>query len=517
MIPVSNEWKAMHDELLLPETFIELSYEITDPELAVNANTSANNEESFSEAENITDATEKNPERYGTLEQNEWGLDGTFNYFDGTPEDAGYTTSVLSGADAKYTSVPTITVNFSELRTALIPGLTITWGENLDEWAVSFRATVYNGSTQIAQMSVTDNTDMVSQLVMDLQNFNKIVIEIFEWCLPHRRCRVTELFLGIRETYTKAELLGYTHTESADLLSAVLPKNEITFSLDNSTGRWNPNNPTGAEKYLLERQKIDVKYGMAVNGMVEKIKAGTFWMSEWNTPANGIEASFTARDALTFMNDVYTGLRSGTLKEIATAAFEQANLPVMSDGSVRYFIDDSLAGITTDFSEDTSTYTIVDVLQLVAHMACCVFYQDRTGKVRIEPHNSEVTDYVINRFRSYAHPEISISKPLRAVTVSYGDNQTATLSVETQGEVQTVSNEFIKTAADAQRVANRTAEVLKGRKTISGEYRADPRLSALDVVTVESKYADSPVAITEVKYTTSGGAFKGTYSGRIVG
>ena len=58
---------------------------------------------------------------------------------------------------------------------------------------------------------------------------------------------------------------------------------------------------------------------------------------------------------------------------------------------------------------------------------------------------------------------------------------------------------------------------LIGRKTISGEHRADPRLCALDVVTVESKYAENKVAITEIKYTTTGGAFKGTYTGRIVG
>jgi hypothetical protein len=129
---------------------------------------------------------------------------------------------------------------------------------------------------------------------------------------------------------------------------------------------------------------------------------------------------------------------------------------------------------------------------------------------------AEATDYVINRFRSYTHPEISISKPLRAVSVSYGENLTETLSVDAQGEVQTVSNSFIKTAADAQRVARSTAEVLKGRKTISGEYRADPRLNALDVISVESKYADNTVVITDITYSTSGGAFKGIYSGRIV-
>jgi hypothetical protein len=325
------------------------------------------------------------------------------------------------------------------------------------------------------------------------------------------------VFLGIRETYTKSALLSYDYTESADLLSASLPKSEIVFSLDNSTGRWNPSNPSGAEQYLIERQEIVAKYGMKVGDNIEWIDGGILWLSEWNTPANGLEATFTARDSLTFANESYSGIRKGTLYDIASAAFEQMDLPVLPDGTQRFYVDASLKNQTTDFSEEDTEYTIADVLQMTAHMGCCVLHQNRSGQVRIEPHNETVSDYVINRFRSYAHPEISFSKPLKAVEVTYGDNQKAMLSVASAGEVQTVANEFIKTAADAQKVANRTADILKGRQTISGEYRADPRLCALDIVAVESKYADNKVAITEIKYTTTGGAFKGTYTGRIVG
>lgn len=518
MITVSEGWKSAHDELLLPETFIKLSFGVTEPGLALAAKTTATNEDSFSEAEKITDALEKEPEKYATLEFNSWALDGTFEYCDETPTDPGYTTSTLSNETGSYEGTAAITIQFSEVRTALIPGITITWGNAFDEYATSFRVTAYNGSTIVFQESVTDNTSVVSQIFTALQGYDQIVIEVLEWCLPNRRCRVTEVFLGIREFYTKSELLSYSHTESADLLSATLPKNEITFSLDNSTGRWNPSNPSGAEKFLLERQEIIAKYGMKVNGVIEWIDAGVLWLSEWDTPANGLEATFTARDSLTFtMNDIYTGIRSGTLFDIATAAFEQVKLSVLPDGSERFYVDESLKNQTTDFSAEDIEYTIAEILQMIAHMACCVFYQDRFGKVRIEPHNEEISDYAINRFHSYAHPEMSISKPLKAVEVSYGNQQKETLVVASTGETQTVSNEFIKTAADAQRVANRTANILKGRQTISGEYRADPRMCALDVVTVESKYANNKVAITEIEYATTGGAFKGKYTGRIVG
>ena len=518
MNTVSETWKATHDELLLPETFIKLTFGVTEPGLALDAETTATSKESFSEVEKITNTLDKEPEKYATLERNIWGLDGTFNYFDETPVDAGYTTFLLSDAGGSFNSAaPTIIIRFPTVRTTLIPGITITWGNAFDEYATSFKITAYNGSEVVFQESVTNNTSPISQIFAALQGYNTITIEVFEWCLPHRRCRVTEVFLGIREFYTKSELMSYEHTESADLLSAALPKNEIIFSLDNSTGRWNPSNPSGFEQYLIERQEVAVKYGMKVDGITEWIDGGTLWLSEWNTPANGLEATFTARDSLTFANDIYTGVRSGTLYNIATAAFEQMELPLLPDGTQRFYVDESLKNLTTDFSADDTEYTIADVLQMIAHTGCCVLHQNRSGQARIEPHNETVSDYVINRFRSYAHPEVSFSKPLKAVEVTYGEQQKETLSVASSGEVQTVTNKFIKTFATARKVAERTADVLKGRQTISGEYRADPRLCALDVVTVESKYADSKVAITEIKYTTTGGAFKGSYTGRIVG
>ena len=75
---------------------------------------------------------------------------------------------------------------------------------------------------------------------------------------------------------------------------------------------------------------------------------------------------------------------------------------------------------------------------------------------------------------------------------------------------------MIVTEADATRVAERTLDVLKNRKVISGEYRADLRLDCLDSIIVTSKYASNIIALTDVEYSTTGGAFRGTYTGRVV-
>jgi hypothetical protein len=149
-------------------------------------------------------------------------------------------------------------------------------------------------------------------------------------------------------------------------------------------------------------------------------------------------------------------------------------------------------------------------------MACCILYQDRDGIMRLEPRNRLLRDYEITRDLSYSHPEFEITKPLKAVDVRYGEDEHLSLSVGSVGEVQTVDNDFVTTQADARRVAEATAELLRGRKTISGEFRADPRLDATDLVTVESKFATNTVIISDIEYSTTGGGFHGRFTGRLV-
>lgn len=510
----SAAWIETHKERLLPETFIELTCVVTEPGLQTEAVSTGTLEDVFSEAENLVSTLPMNSEKYASLEWNMWGLDGSFEYFDETPVNPGYTTVVLSGGDASFTAHPTIDIGFEKTHTNLIPGITIVWAESFTEWASSFRISAYNGGVLQTQHTVEDNTDVVSVVWVDLQNYDRLTIEILSWSHPHRRARTLSVYMGIKTVYRKDDLISYSHSQSVDLLSAALPKNEISFSLRNDDDRWNPTNPTGVQKYLMERQEIVARYGMRVGDDIEWIDGGAFWLSGWNTPANGLEASFTARDVLEFMNEEYTGPRSGTLYDIATAVFTQANLPVLENGNPRYFVDEDLKNYSAEFAD--SDYTMVDVLQLVAHMACYVFYQRRDGAMYLVPRGMILSDYIISPEVSYTHPEFEISKPLKAVTCSYGYNQKVVVPVGVSGEVQTISNELISTEADALRVAQSAASMLNGRKTLSGEYRADPRLDVMDVVAVDSKYSRNNVIITDITYSTTGGAFRGNYVGKAV-
>ena len=517
MIAVSNGWVNAHGQTLLPEMFLEITYSATEPGAQQSASSSVTNAAAFSDAAMLASTLDKFPEKYASLEG--FGLDGTYEYFDGTPTDPGYVTKALSGEDAAFATVPVITITMSEVRTALLPGVTITWSEAFNEWATDFRVTAWADSLMVAQTTVTGNTTPVSQVFLNMESYNRITIEILKWSLPHARAKCIAVLLGIQTVYTKKDLMGFTHTQTADLLSAALPKNEITFRLRNEDKRWNPDNPTGSERYLLTRQEVRVRYGMTVNGATEWIKGGTFWLSDWNTPSNGLEASFTARDVLVFMDEEYTGPRSGTLYDIAVAAFEQAALPVQDNGELRYVVDEILKEYTTNFAdENTQAYTMAQILQMAAHAGNCTIRQDRDGVMRVEPWKPDYNDYIVDPWISYTYPEYTISKPLKAVAVGYGDDQDEVL-VRTDtgiGEVLTVYNVFLRTEEDARRVGKHTGEMLLNRKVITGDFRADVRMDALDNIVVTSKYASNVIAVTEVSYSTVGGTFRGRYTGRVV-
>lgn len=514
MQDVSQVWKENQKSPIVSESLIELLYEIGDPDSLADATPSDNGSETFSNTDIITNEIDEPMTRYATFERDLWKLDGSMTLL---PEEApytgtGYVGDVICNNDGLFDVNPVITITFSQVYTKLIPGVTIRWGEVYQDYADTFKVTAYNGSTEVASVTVTNNTSTISQALTDIVDYDKIIIEIIKWGNPQRRARIEEVFVGLKQVYTKRDIINYKHSMSVDLLSAKLPKAEISFSISNLEGEYNPFNPLSQARYLIERQRIVVKYGYKLNGGVQWIKAGGFYLSDWVTPQNGVTASFTGRDLLEFMNNPYVGTISNiTLYDLAISALTQANLPLNRDGSVKWVLDESLQSITVVSAELKEGITIAEILQLIANAGRCVMYQDRDEKLHIEPLSGGLTDYVINTANSYHNSEIKLSKKLKSVDVNKG---TAVIVNDTEGEVQKVDNALIP-IEQASDVGTWIKDTLKGRVTISGEFRADPRLDALDKITVANKYTDSTVIVTDIEYIYNG-AFKGKYEGRVI-
>lgn len=503
MINVSQEWIAAHEQNILPETFVEITYGAVDDEAQRSLSVTGGDEEIFSDSGSVA-TSDVPPQYYATLERNLWSLNGTRAVFD--PAE-GRRNSGYVGEGGRTGSVQ---LSFPRVMDVLIPGITIVWSSEYNEYPKQFKVTARNGNTVVASKTITDNQSVTSVVNIDLINYDSIFIETYDWCTPDRRHRVDGATIGIGTTFTKKDLVSFSHECEGDLSSGFLPKNSIHFSLDNSAGIWNPDNPQGNVKYLAERQKLTVRYGMRVNDDIEWIDAGTFYLSEWDTPSGGMEAVFVARDVFEYMlNTPFLENVSGDFQTFIEAAMAASDLPddfsyEMWDGMIRYE------------AEINDKRTAAEVVQMCANAAGCIIRQDRQGKLRIVPLVKENSGFTIPRRLSLSHPEVMLSKPLKSVTVSYGENLAYTLNVASSGENQTVDNPLITDAAQAEMVAEVARDSLVTRKMVKGEFRADPRLDLYDIVTVESKYGDIyPVVLTNLTYRYNG-SFWATYSGRVI-
>ena len=507
MITVSDAWRDIQQRFLLPETHIEIDCGVTDDEAQSLAQATGTDEATFSNAAGVVDGL-TDVRKYATLEHNLWSLDGSQTILPtGAYENAGYVSNIASTGS--------VTISFPAIRTSAISGITITWSKKYGEYARVFTVTGKNGTSAVGEVTVTNNKSLVSIVYLPLANYDSITIQVHDWCLPNHRARIENIVIGHVLKFGKSDLISYTHEMDGDLLSGKIPKYSIEFTLDNSDGRWDPNNPTGMAQYLSERQRITVKYGMDVNGTIEWIKAGTFYLSEWYAPPNGVEARFVARDAFEFMMGV-------EMRDSNTANISQLVASAIPEGLSAVY-SSALPDYTYNYAPADGNDTAAEMVQKCANAVGAILRFDRDGVLYIEPLNRAISEYVylgdttgIPLGLSYSYPEISLSKPLKEVSVDYRGETPYLLSVSANGETQSLANEYIADATNAARVANWVSSILKNRKTISGEFRADPRLDLYDIVRVEDRYSRLlTVAITNIKYAFNG-SFRGHYTGRII-
>lgn len=513
----SQAWLDKFNDTLVPEEFVEISYNSTEPGVQEDATASATAQVPFGNIENTTKEPDRVLTKYATGETNLHVLDGSFRLLpDSVPyADAGFISQTL----VSDSSHPRIILSFGSVHTRAVPGLTVVWSSMMNEWAAKFKLTAYKGTAVVSTITVSNNRSVYSETEWEIYGYDSIAIDILEWSIPNRRARIEWIMVGLHKVYSKKDLVSYTHTSSRDPISAQLPKDSIEFSLDNSQKTWDAVNPRGMFRYLYERQEVDVRYGMDVDGETQWINGGKFYLSEWSVPSNGLEASFTARDALEFMmTSNYTGRKTGTLYQMCYDALETLPSNVPS-----FYISEELKEYSTDISSEKTSYKNSDILQLAANAAGMALYQTRDGHIRIERVNltaEEGTEvYEIPVINNFQWPEISFASRVKNVSCNVnGKEHLYPEGSNAEGVTQTVSNELL-TEAMLVKSKNSITEayaMLANRKKVELEYRASPHIDAFDHVKFNHSFGyASSVFVTESKYQYTG-CFKGTISGYVL-
>lgn len=516
MQKVSSKWDAAQSQRVITEpALVDISILVTDPAAMAAARSAANGEEAFSDATTLVDRGEKSPVRYATLEHNIWLLDGSFDILPAAAPygENGYIGNTLCGEDCVFAAPPTITISFGKVFDTLLEGLTIAWGTAYEgEYATEFKITASANGSVVKEETVTGNREKISTVFTELTGYDTIELSVLKWSHPRRRARIERIVVGIEHNYSKGDLSSYTHRMGASLLSAEQPETEVTFSIDNTDRLYDPDNDSGMSRYLMTRQEVTVTYGYKLDGKVEKIPAAVTFLDEWETPRSGILANFTARGLQVFMDEKFTGTVTGTLLNVAQLALEQANIPLMSDGSQRWVLDESLGSINVPLGVDLSDRTLAEVVQLCAYAGCCVMWQDRNGVLHVEPFEpKEAAEYDISRAVEFGFPETTLAKQLKSININDG---AYVLSVSKLGVEQTVDDPLIS-AERAPTVAAWVRDILLYRQSLSGEWRADPKVDALDTVSVDTPFHTNRTVLTSIELNFNG-AWRGSYEGTVI-
>lgn len=513
----SDKWLDEYNKTLVPEMFVRITYHASDDKAQTDAIASSSSQALFSDTSSVTNLDSVPFGCYATGEPNLWLLDGSKILApDSEPyENTGYV-STNCVSDANH---PIITFSFSNLHSEKIPGVTIVWSSVLNEFAKSFRLAAYSGKELVASKQVDNNQSVESSVDFEISGYDSITLEILEWCIQGRRARVEQIEFGQRVRFDKADLLSYTHESKRDPVSGQLSKDSVSFSVDNSKQRWNPVNPGGLYQYLYERQEVFVQYGMDMGDSIEWIDGGKFFLSGWTIPANGITASFDARDALSFLQDsIYTGHTSGTLYQMCFDALE-----LLDVSGISYEISEELKNYSCDIPSDTSSYKNADVLQLAANAAGMALYQSRDGVIHVErvPIFPVVRSGIeeISLLNSFKYPEITFSTKIKNVSCKIGNESVFyPAGASGNGATQSINNPLVSksVSSSAKNALTETYTLLSNRRKVVLDFRASPHIDALSFVRANHQFGyASNVLVTDAKYTFNG-CFKGTMEGYMV-
>ena len=305
------------------------------------------------------------------------------------------------------------------------------------------------------------------------------------------------------------KLITFNYNKSGDILSGVLTQDTITFTIDNSDGRftYNPEN----DRFTLAPILITCGFARPDYQLYDGISGGRYYVSDVDAVNN--RTSFVAKTILGFMK-TQVGDLTGTAAEVAAAVIRAAELDdaVPSD-DISYSLDSSLNSVDIEIRA-SDNYTQAEVLQLISNACGCVLYTDRIGTIVIKPLEQFTENYVLSGKISYEFPKVKVLEKTGRINMYYdhGSGYVSTNStIRQSGATQTVTNPAIVDDFDAMDALWHMFQFNQvARKRITGNFRADPRIDLFDVVAVPYLNKVAVCCITKINFTFNG-AWRGTY------
>lgn len=382
--------KNMIEQLKKPKRnlgFLKVKFNIVDPE--TNPDLSSNSEEIFSDLDNIKEATIPQSKNYATLEKNFWLLNDSQPIYGSEELEQTYVSSYMSDKNCLFSDKACITLTSSVYLTTL--GLTMVFDSIDKNYAKKLKVKAYRDSTMIMDKDYTLSSYSDRLIFADneeLVRWNKIEIYFIESSLPYRRIRVNQLLFGIMETYTDENLISAESKEKTTMINSELPTHTFKFTIDNMNKLFNPDNPQGWYRYILQQQPISYEWGYQLDdGTIEWILGGKMLLTG-SVEVGENQVSFSTTSLNNYLTKVY---KKGVYNSSGRSLYDLA-VDVLEDSNIdssQYNLWSGLKSIKTD--APLPKLEARQLLQIIATTGNCVLFTNRENVINIQPFN-----YVLN-------------------------------------------------------------------------------------------------------------------------
>lgn len=382
--------KNMIEQLKKPKRnlgFLKVKFNIVDPE--TNPDLSSNSEEIFSDLDNIKESTIPQSKNYATLEKNFWLLNDSQPIYGSEELEQTYVSSYMSDKNCLFSDKACITLTSSVYLTTL--GLTMVFDSIDKNYAKKLKVKAYRDSTMIMDKDYTLSSYSDRLIFADneeLVRWNKIEIYFIESSLPYRRIRVNQLLFGIMETYTDENLISAESKEKTTMINSELPTHTFKFTIDNMNKLFNPDNPQGWYRYILQQQPISYEWGYQLDdGTIEWILGGKMLLTG-SVEVGENQVSFSTTSLINYLTKVY---KKGVYNSSGRSLYDLA-VDVLEDSNIdssQYNLWSGLKLIKTD--APLPKLEARQLLQIIATTGNCILFTNRENVINIQPFN-----YVLN-------------------------------------------------------------------------------------------------------------------------
>ena len=348
--------------------------------------------------------------KYGTLESEQWLMDGSFSFFPEVPEQYfwGLWSTTQSDKSGVFADPPVLDITFTQDHSS--SGLTLHFYIPTDDWASRIKIQWFSQDGGLISTALFYPDSVDYYCAKKVENYRRIRIHFLETNHPGRYLKLAGIDYGVYLHFSGHEIVEAHVLEECDPLSSEISINTLNVSLYNKEGRFSILNPEGYFDVLQHKQKFtvweDVKQDARSTGSVSYCM-GTFYLSDWSNSGDTL-ADFSAVDAIGLLDGAPFdgGIYNTTAAELAEAILT----------GYSYTLDESLA------AERVQGYiaagTRREALQQLAFAIGAVVDCSRGELIRIAPAPSKASGMITYDRKLQDGSKVTLNPLITAVAVT---------------------------------------------------------------------------------------------------